>query len=530
MPKSTKTPKTYIGSKLQRELDRNNDRHEHEEDYPLGRGRPVASRIHNQVHRLRGSMPKIRFHLPRIGNHYPVKPMSKGPAHQGAKRRAMVKVAYVTNKKPGQWQAHGKYAEREGAQKEGGKGKGFDAREDEVSLHTSLNQWQEEGDPHLFKVILSPEDGSDLDLKEYTRVFMHRVEAQLGKSVEWAAIDHYNTSHPHVHLLIRGKDGLQLSPDLIRRGMRSMAEDIATERLGYKSELEVLKAREHEVGMRRLTNIDRDIAKRQRTDIGQEPRTVITEPVMGTHKEQVARRLRIARLEKLEEFGVAEKVGSMTWALEAGWEKALKEMENLQTRTKLVAQARALMTDPRCTPVVTRVKPGERLVGRVLGTGLDEQYDRSYILVEGVDNKAHLIYQTAGIEKERAQQHLQPRALVAIEGRSFEKDGKTIAYAKITEYGLSIPDQKWRETKLPDQSLDDDLDWREKAGKPLAEQGPSTGFAAYWHTRLLERSKARQLRKAKTTELQTEEQKARPDVNIQSGQKPAKARGSGEIN
>jgi type IV secretory pathway VirD2 relaxase len=32
------------------------------------------------------------------------------------------------------------------------------------------------------------------------------MERDLGTRLEWVAIDHYNTDHPHVHLLVHGRD------------------------------------------------------------------------------------------------------------------------------------------------------------------------------------------------------------------------------------------------------------------------------------------------------------------------------------
>ncbi|MGC9217605.1 DUF3363 domain-containing protein, partial [Acidithiobacillus sp.] len=417
--------------------------------------RPRASRVFNRVQRERGGGfggPK----KPLISHAHPVRPSPRGLALRSASRRCMVKVSYVANKSAGQWAAHGKYLEREGAQKEGELGKGFNAAGDEVSLSSEMHKWQMEGDQRLFKLVLSPEDGDRLQMKEYTREFMARLQSHVGKDLEWAAIDHYNTGHPHTHIVLRGKDNLQISPDLIRNGMRKIAEEIATERLGYKSELEIQKSKEKEIDARQFTGIDKDIQARQLN--GPEPDlTYVTESRISDakHSDYVAQRLRIQRLQVLETLGVAEKVGAMTWALDAGWDNALKDLQVLQRRTAMVAQGRALMTDPRCPPVVTKIQPGDHLVGRVLGTGIDEQYDRSYILIEGVDSKVHILYQNKTIEKERADQKLQPRSLVSITGKSFKKSpadgvpGKTINFMKVQEYDLVIPDQHFKAVKIP---------------------------------------------------------------------------------
>ena len=471
------------------------------EDDAFALRRPCASKVFNRVQREKGSVgggPK----KPLISHAHPVRPSPRGLALRSASRRCTVKVNYVANRKAGQWAAHGRYLEREGAQKEGEVGQGFNAAGDEVSLSSEMHKWQMEGDQRLFKIVVSPEDGDRLQMKEYTREFMSRLGSHIGKDLEWAAIDHYNTGHPHTHVVLRGKDNLQISPDLIRNGMRKIAEELATERLGYKSELEIQKSKEKEIDARQFTGIDKDIQEKQLK--GATPdKTYVTESRLTTdakHTDFVAQRLRIRRLETLEKLGVAEKVGAMTWALDQGWDKALKDLQVLQRRTAMVAQGRALMTDPRCPPVVTKIQPGQVLVGRVLGTGSDEQYDRSYLLIEGTDSRVHIVYQNAAIEKQRAEQKLQPRSLVAITGKSFEKDGKTINFTKVTEYDLPIPDQHFKSVKIPEQALDDALD----AGVQPVE-GVMTGFQAVWHRQLLDRQLARQ--KERAVEKKATEQK-----------------------
>lgn len=479
-------------------------------------GRPQAARVVRQITAARRALPKtaaggariIPFPS-RLAGRKSYKPAPLGAPDRVAARRVTVKTNYVGNRKQGQWAAHGRYLEREGAQKEDERGQGFDAKNDEISLQRRLGEWQLAGDPRLFKVIVAPEEGDRLALREYTRDYMARLAPHLAadpKKVEWAAIEHYNTGHPHVHVLIRGNNGLQIPPEMIQRGMRNLASEIATERLGYRSPAELRQAKEKQIDARRFTALDREIERLARPL--PEGRSFLAEaPLLPRDRGYADQRLRIQRLEGLERLGLAEKIGSATWALETGWTKGLRELEILQTRSKMVAQARALMTEPRCIPHVTRLQPGERLVGRVLGTGLDEQYDRSFILLEGTDYRAHIVYQTASIEKARGSQALQLRHLVALEGQSFEKSpvvgqpGKTMTALSVTDYGIAIPD-KPAPVKIPDKALEDALD----AGMQASEQA-GTGFQRYWHEQLLERQRQRDLEKAREERRRLEEKK-----------------------
>jgi len=458
-------------------------------DQPSRRhNRPIASRVYNQIHRARsrgGGVARslVKRLLPAVGKRFYKSPSPKGPPLRAAARRCTVKVSYVRNKGAGQWRAHGKYLGREGAQQEGERGKGFDQNSEDVNLSVLLERWQEAGDPHLFKVILAPEDALGPEgLRDLTRTFNARIQKTIGRDYEWAAIDHYNTSHPHVHLLIRGKGKLELEPDLIRRGMRAAAQDILTERLGYRSEREIQAARAQELEQRRFTAIDRDILGKATP--APQGYALVDETPNGPHdREREARRIRIARLENLVRIGVADKIGPNLWRLEPGWDKALKEMQILQTRSKLLAEARALMTEPRCPPQVTRLKAGDRLVGRVLGTGLDEQNDRSYVLLEGVDNRAHIVYQTGSMEKARGRDELGLRHLVSLTGLD-----RGVA---VRDYGIEIPDQGWKRVAIPEAALDDQLA-HERRNPPGETMDPTTGFAAEWHRRLLERRKQKE--------------------------------------
>src|SRR5579871_5305660 len=68
----------------------------------------------------------------------------------------------------------------------------------------ALARWQTEGDPRLWKLIVSPEFGERVDLDRLTRDLMARMEKDLGTKLEWVAVTHFNTEHPHVHIALRG--------------------------------------------------------------------------------------------------------------------------------------------------------------------------------------------------------------------------------------------------------------------------------------------------------------------------------------
>ena len=79
-------------------------------------------------------------------------------------------------------------------------------------------------DRHQFRFIVAPEDGDRLsDLRGFTRDVMRQMEEDLGTRLDWIAVDHFSTGHPHSHVIVRGRD--ELGKDLI------IAQDYITDGL-----------------------------------------------------------------------------------------------------------------------------------------------------------------------------------------------------------------------------------------------------------------------------------------------------------
>jgi len=92
-------------------------------------------------------------------------------------------------------------------------------------------------DRHRFRFIVAPEDGDQLsDPRTFTRDVMRQMEDDLGTRLDWVAVAHFNTGHPHSHVVIRGKDDtgkdLIVAQDYITDGVRLRAQERATLELG----------------------------------------------------------------------------------------------------------------------------------------------------------------------------------------------------------------------------------------------------------------------------------------------------------
>src|SRR5262249_44884195 len=120
-------------------------------------------------------------------------------------QRCAVRVVYSKNTTAGQWRAHGRYLARDTATLEHDvEGAGFTAKQERIDIAAELERWQAAGDPLLWKLIISPEFGDRADLPRLTRELMLRMAEDLETDLQWIAVAHHNTGHPHVHIALRG--------------------------------------------------------------------------------------------------------------------------------------------------------------------------------------------------------------------------------------------------------------------------------------------------------------------------------------
>ncbi len=279
----------------------------------------------------------------------PAAGVALGPGARG--QRSAVKVGYVRAAKRGAWRAHGAYLTREGAQREGARGLGFDATREDLDVAGTLGAWQAAGDRVLWKAIVSPEQGARLDLRGHARALVAAMERDLGTRLEWVGIDHHNTDNPHLHLLIRGRDArgrpLTLDPQYVQRGIRARSEDLATRALGWRTDREIALSRERAVERARFTDLDRAILARadgeRRVAYGGRP------PADGAARTQ--RSLEMRRLDFLRTLGLAARVGPGTWELSPQLEATLRQAQLAGDIQKSRGRHRAPLSDPRMPPV-----------------------------------------------------------------------------------------------------------------------------------------------------------------------------------
>src|SRR5215467_14631852 len=264
--------------------------------------------------------------------------------------------------------AHLRYLRREGITFDGER-QIYTALDDAADSASFLDRGRD--DRHQFRLIISPEDGAEVgSLRDFTRRLMVQIEHDLETTLDWVAIDHYNTGHPHTHIVIRGVTDqdkiLYIAGDYITRGIRHRARDLVTLELGPQTERELGRGVRREIGQDRLTQLDRMLLE-DATPEGLVDLRIRPHP-------RYSRQLLIGRLQKLERMGLAHAKAPNRWLLATNMERTLRRlgedtdisqaMRQTIAEHGLVRHSYAIHHDP---------EPGMRVIGRVLGKGVSGQ-------------------------------------------------------------------------------------------------------------------------------------------------------------
>ena len=222
----------------------------------------------------------------------------------------------------------------------------------------------------VFRIILSPED-PDVDLSTFARKFMKESFSKAigGYSPLWIAANHYNTEHPHVHILLSmvrpravGNDG-RLSDGRMQKYLyfnetyvknRILYRDacrILTDFMGPRTPEQERFYNEKKVEDPGYTAIDRKIAERSHWDRDLQGVKNMTYAMYAnlpfTEKQLIRKRLRFLSENnpKVTYLGVGK-----GWRLEAGWDLLLKKKGQLERLGLDDGPERNVVFDDRDTP------------------------------------------------------------------------------------------------------------------------------------------------------------------------------------
>jgi len=232
------------------------------------------------------------------------------------------------------------------------------------------------------------------DLKPFTRRLMRQMERDLDTRLDWVAVDHHDTEHPHTHIVIRGKDetgkDLVIARDYIAHGMRARAVEILTEELGPRSEREIEQAMRNEVIQERFTYLDRELVRDADDglfDARHEPRDLF-----GRFKHA----LKLRRLQRLGRMGLARESAKGFWRLSPRLEETLRRMgergDIIKTIQRKMRESGLERLDADLDIYDPSDRRAKRLVGRVMALGLyDELRDHRYLVLDGTDGRTHYV-------------------------------------------------------------------------------------------------------------------------------------------
>jgi type IV secretory pathway VirD2 relaxase len=343
-------------------------------------------------------------------------------------RRVLVKVRIAKLKAAelSAPRAHLRYLQRDGVTREGEPGQVY-SKELDIADGGEFTE-RCDGDRHQFRIIVSPEDAAQMEaLKPFIRDLMTRMERDLDTELDWVAVDHYNTGHPHSHIIIRGQDDLGkdliMTRDYVSHGIRHQAQDLVTLELGPELDFDRQIKMARDVEAERFTRLDRTL-------IGHAQDNFLVVSAMPT-ADTMTHAAQIRRLRKLQSYGLAQEKQTGVWELSHNTETRLKALG--QRHDIINTMQRAIREAGIDSPAGSfSIYHGEKpVIGKVAAIGLaDELSDRRYVVIDGVDGRVH--YADLGNVKPEV---LPERGMIAsLEGTAHEETRKQSNRLRILSY------------------------------------------------------------------------------------------------
>lgn len=301
-------------------------------------------------------------------------------------RRVIVKASYIRakdEKSRGRIRHHLNYAGRNTLETETNATELYTTQEQSISIKDKIEDFEKA--PHMFNIIISPEDGGKIDLKNFTRDFVKTVEIDLRTKLDWVAGNHYDTNEPHVHLLIKGLDDtgkkLLMTRDYISRGLRVRASQTINKKLGLRDWDDVVTSLKLEITKPKKCAIDDIIVKNSQSN------SVNTAKLSTDALDDLPKALVERRLEFLASKELAHKTNDHTWHVK---DRFIDELKNIERSSSILEKLSGTLkfNNQDCEVLSAKNLEDRMIKGHVVERGfVDDMSDKEYLLIKSKEKR-----------------------------------------------------------------------------------------------------------------------------------------------
>jgi len=296
-------------------------------------------------------------------------------------RRVIVKASYVLSKNENarkRIRNHINYAGRNTLEVEKNAPELYSSEGKVIDVNDKIDDFEEA--PHMFNIIISPEDGDKIDLKYFTREFIKTVEVDLRTKLDWVAGNHFDTNDPHVHLLIKGLDDsgkkLLMTRDYVSRGLRIRASQVINKKLGLRQLEDIVSSLKLEVNKSKKCGLDDIIIKN--THEG----SINVAMVSSEARNDLPKSLIEKRLEFLESKELATKIDAHSWRVNDGF---IDELKSIERSTSIIDKLSGILkVNKQDCEILSAKNLEERTIkGHVVERGYtDDMDEKEYLLIK----------------------------------------------------------------------------------------------------------------------------------------------------
>ena len=296
-------------------------------------------------------------------------------------RRVVVKASYIKSsneKHRSRIRHHLNYVGRETTPEEEKSLRLYSQTEEHVDINLKISDFEKA--PHFFSVIISPEDGDKLDLKKFTREFVHTIETDLRTKLDWVAGNHFDTNEPHVHVLINGLDDrgkrLLMKRDYVSHGLRVRASQTVNKELGLRNINDIISTLKIDINSSRKSVLDVIINKNKKS--GKFNLAAVSSESLN----DIPKYLLEDRLRFLENKQLAVRVNNHEWQLK---DTFIDELKSLERSTSIIEKlSTGWKIGQHNCEIISSANIDERTIkGHVVERGyVDDMGDKEYLVVK----------------------------------------------------------------------------------------------------------------------------------------------------